>query len=143
MRGIRKYRVGDFVKVRTTINVGQSYRNKDGSFDYFYEGMSGFKGQVGQVTHVTDDGYRLDIDLGIWNYTEEMLVTIVDVFAKENRICKELEDTVILVEMQSHLDMYMKLIDESLKNGDKEKFLEYSSLYNKLKDSFTVLYNMQ
>lgn len=64
-----KYKVGDKVKVREDLEVGETY-----GADKFVIGMEYYKGKTAIITDRYDNTYRVNIDndyIG-WNWTDEM-----------------------------------------------------------------------
>jgi len=135
----KKYDVGDLVKVKTGNISNKFYSNRDGSGDFFFSKMEEFKGMVATVMKVNSSGYSLDIDDGLWNYTDNMLVSVVDIKSSNNYVAPEDYIIVGLAIIKSQMDMYMKLINESLDNKDKEEFYRLSKLYCELEKDYRII----
>ena len=68
-----KYKVGDKVKIREDLIVGNKY-----GADTYVDDMEQYKGEITTVAKITDNNkYKLDID-GYWCWTDEMLEDCVN-----------------------------------------------------------------
>lgn len=75
-----KYKVGDKVKIREDLIVGNDYGS-----DGFVEEMEQYKGKTATITGAFMGKYDIDIDDGDWSWTDEMLEDIVkDDTVKDN-----------------------------------------------------------
>ena len=63
-----KYKVGDKVKIREDLIVGNDYGS-----DGFVEEMEQYKGKTATITGAFMSKYDIDIDDGDWSWTDEML----------------------------------------------------------------------
>lgn len=68
-----KFKVGDRVRIRKDLKVSVHY-----GYDIFISDMSDYRGKEAIVTDIHEycpegQAYLLDIDNGVWNWTEEML----------------------------------------------------------------------
>jgi len=59
--------IGDKVTIRKDLKVKKWYGNDD-----FTKEMQKFKGREAIVTHITTNGFYLDIDNQNWTWTKEM-----------------------------------------------------------------------
>ena len=62
-----KYKVGDKVRVREDLEVGEWYGE-----DTFVSKMVPFKGKVVTISNIESSFYRLKEDSGIWSWTTEL-----------------------------------------------------------------------
>lgn len=134
---LRKFGLGDIVRVRSDLQIGRKYYTLNKKGDTFTSRMSKNLGKEGRVIEITYLGYKLDID-PMHTYTEEMLEEPSDILAKSNYVHNESVESIL---EQSELMYYQKQIDEALKNRmfetDLESFQklveEYKKIYNKYK----------
>lgn len=61
-----KYKVGDRVKIREDLVVGNAY-----GAEVFVKDMRHYKGNMATITTICGDAYRINIDK-CWNWTDEM-----------------------------------------------------------------------
>jgi hypothetical protein len=126
-----RLRIGDNVKVRSQLVVGERYFMQDRvTFDKFSKLMSKNSGAEAMVIGFERGMYVLDID-PIHTYTDDMLIKINDPFARKSYTeNEEVEDF-----LNHMLTLTTKqLIDNALDKGDKETFkklTENISLANK------------
>ena len=64
---MKKYKVGDKVKIREDLIVDNVYGS-----DSFAEEMAQYKGKTATITDVYCDKYEIDLDDGDWCWTDEM-----------------------------------------------------------------------
>lgn len=62
-----KYKVGDKVKIREDLIVGNEYGADD-----FAEEMELYKGGIATITDIYNNKYFIDVDDGEWYWTDEM-----------------------------------------------------------------------
>ena len=62
-----KYKVGDRVKIREDLIVGNEYGADD-----FAEEMELYKGGIATITDIYNNKYFIDVDDGEWHWTDEM-----------------------------------------------------------------------
>lgn len=75
-----KYKVGDKVKIREDLIVGNEYGADD-----FAEEMELYKGGIATITDIYNNKYFIDVDDGEWHWTDEMFEDIVkDDTVKDN-----------------------------------------------------------
>ena len=74
-----KYKVGDMVKVREDLKVDEVY-----GADSFEPEMAEHRGKLANITKVRDNTYRIDLDNGDWNWTDEMFEDVSDI--KDNTL---------------------------------------------------------
>lgn len=62
------YKVGDMVKIRKDLVVGEKYGKS-----FFVKYMEEYQGKYVEITNqVSGTRYRIDVDMGTWNWTKEM-----------------------------------------------------------------------
>lgn len=66
-----KYKVGDKVKIREDLIVGNEYGADD-----FAEEMELYKGGIATITDIYNNKYFIDVDDGEWHWTDEMFEDI-------------------------------------------------------------------
>lgn len=66
-----KYKVEDIVKIKENLDTYKAY---DGEF--FVNSMKKYRGRRTRITCIEEESYKLDIDDGIWNWTDDMLEPI-------------------------------------------------------------------
>lgn len=115
---MRKYKVGDTVKIRKDLQVGKLYYSDsvEGKGDTFTNRMRKNIGKEAEVIEVTYLGYRLDLD-PIHTYTADMLEISYDEIAKSEYM---LNRDVEMLLSNTKLAHYRKLIDEALDNHEFE-----------------------
>ena len=68
MPRIMKYKVGDTVRIKKDLEVGEIYGGVS-----FVEEMQQYLGQTTTIIRVTPSYYNLKIDKGVWSWSDEML----------------------------------------------------------------------
>jgi len=68
MPRILKYKVGDTVRIKKDLEVGEIYGGVS-----FVEEMQQYLGQTTTIIRVTPSYYNLKIDKGVWSWSDEML----------------------------------------------------------------------
>ena len=67
-----KYNVGDKVKIREDLEIGDTYNDCT-----FIKNMEKYKGSIATITYsYEDDSYDIDLDDGNWFWTDEMFEDI-------------------------------------------------------------------
>lgn len=84
-----KYKVGDKVKIREDLIVGNTY-----GADSFADEMEQYKGKTATITYICGNRYDIDLDDGDWYWTDEMFeddvekanipMTVADLLNKTN-----------------------------------------------------------
>ena len=75
------YKEGDKVKVRSDLNVGDSYYSRDGkTYDSFVYDMKPFAGKIVTIKYVHHDGYKYHIEGCSYNWTDDMFEGKADEF---------------------------------------------------------------
>jgi hypothetical protein len=90
-----KYKVGDKVKIREDLEVGEHYGN-----DSFTEEMEQYKGQIATIKEIGGiiyNGYYIDLDDDGWHWTDEMFEDYTEDTEKE-------VETYQTVDVGFHLD---------------------------------------
>lgn len=70
-----KHQVGDKVRIKSKEWWDKQPKNKCGSIKFkesFIEPMTIYCGKVATITNIKKGGYIIDIDMGYWNWTNEM-----------------------------------------------------------------------
>lgn len=67
-----KYKVGDKVKIREDLIFGKEY-----GYNFYKNEMAKYKGKTTFITDIYATFYELDIDKGVWGWSDEMLEPIV------------------------------------------------------------------
>ena len=77
-----KYEVGDKVKIREDLKVGKDYSDCT-----FIVDMEKYKGKIATITYCynDDDSYEIDLDDGVWYWTNDMFKDITDITESENK----------------------------------------------------------
>lgn len=92
-----KFKIGDKVKIREDLVVDLAY-----GCDVFISDMSEYCGKEATITDncFKDGVYSLDIDDGVWYWTEEMLEDVTN--TKKNHVILNLSDETTLTIQQGN-----------------------------------------
>jgi hypothetical protein len=131
MKPMKKFRVGDTVRLRPNLQVGAVYYNQDSSVgDKFTSRMrNNMAGKDAIITKVADrGGYILDADFDNVYY-DGMLELSRDIVAEQPYTFNvDVERLIHHMERQN----VMANIDKALDAGDKEEFHRLSELYKSM-----------
>lgn len=73
------FRVGQKVRIRVDLDTHADYRNYFNDFtDCVNSDMLEFRGRIATITNVGNK-YDIDLDDGMWNWTDEMFECVVGV----------------------------------------------------------------
>lgn len=121
-----KFKVGDKVKIKDDLEIGEEY----GVDILFISNMNVYKGMIATITHCNTTSYKLDIDGGIYGWTDEMLEEIP--ITCSNTDISILSDTTQITTIKvdgivQRLEIYekgetnlMKILDIYKENREKE-----------------------
>lgn len=132
-----KYKVGDVVKVRDGLKVGESYGSNS-----FVSGMRGYS-QV-TISGVKEDRAGYPVEENDYYYTEEMLGSVVNKKHKTKEPVFKKGDVVTYVGSNTQLHNVRAVVVGEYKNvGINSIALDFGKLYEGLSfDDDTVLHNL-
>lgn len=94
-----KYKVGDKVKVREDLEIGETY----GGLTFSVQ-MREYRGQIVTIKTADDDSYQIEEDELNWYWTEEMLEDIEE----ENTISEEMTIGQVIDNLMNNPDIIIK-----------------------------------
>lgn len=125
-----KYKVGDKIRVRKDLEVGEIYGNID-----FIDLMEKYKGQIVTVISVGTAHYEIEEDNGTWAWTDEMLEPVEE--GEENDMNIEKLNGEYKAKMDALMEEYKTKVKEVTKK--EEPFIKEGQRYFTIDNYFRIL----
>lgn len=134
-----KYRIGDIVKVREDLIIGENYFNDDGTDgDTFARMMLPLLGKTVEIVNYNSSctGYIVQHGnyISMFTFYDDMFEDIDDKDSSEYVFNEEVESLVLHLEKEWYKKLIDKGLDDRIFETDPEEFKKIVSLYNECID---------
>ena len=122
-----KYKVGDKVKVKEDLEIGETY----GGLTFSVQ-MREYRGQIVTIKTADDDSYQIEEDELNWYWTDEMLEDVEEEMSLEDFLNALWKNPEIIINKFSNMYEDCKKVNEDLKVELKNKQSEIDFLRGQL-----------